>query len=179
MNPIENLIDKYEDKVQQTPVLTSEDIESLADIVKEPKTLVEGLPALREKCQDYKERIDKSDNEIKVWQQTKKMWESRNKQLVQILGKMLEKFNVTSVKNVDGTKLGSSTRTVLEVDDEWLIQQYEALAQMLQNQLPEYIKVTLSVDKNKLAAYLKGDNSLLLKNPDKIHTRTSVSVTLK
>ena len=93
---------------------------------------------------------------------------------------LMQKLNIpNSGLKVDGIKLSTSTRTVLEVDEQWLVAQYEALAEGLQQQLPDYVKVSLSVDKNKLFAHVKEDSTMLVQNPDKIHTNTSSSTTIK
>ena len=83
------------------------------------------------------------------------------------------------VLGADGVKLATTTRTVIDIDEDWLIGLHQALADTLQQQLPDFIKVTLSIDKNKLSTYLKTDNTLLVNNPEHIHTRDSVSTTIK
>ena len=178
-NTIDNLIDSFEDLTENTPVLSDLDVQKLAGMVKDKKTLTEGLSAIGEKARDFKEGIDSCDKEIKKWQENKKAWDGRMKQFVRVMGAILGNLGLTSVKNPDGTKIASSTRTVLEVDEDWLVSQYDNLAEILRKQLPDYVKVSLSVDKNKLSAYLKDDNTLLLNNPDRIHTKSSTSVTIK
>ena len=178
-NKIKTLIEDFEDKTENGAVLSDADIEALASGITDKQTLTEGLTAISEKAKDFKDSIELCDKNIKEWQENKKNWDGRIKQFAKVMGSILNRLGLTSVKSPDGTKIASSTRTVLEVDDEWLVSQYENLAEVLRKQLPEYVKVSLSVDKNKLSAYLKGDNTLLLNNPDKIHTKISTSVTIK
>lgn len=176
---IKTLIESFEDKTEGGAVLTDTDVETLVSMVTDKQTLTEGLTTIGEKAKDFKNCIDQCDKDLKEAQEKKKNWDGRMKQFTKVMGCILGRLGLTSVKSPDGTKIASSTRTVLEVDEEWLVSQYENLAEMLRKQLPEYVKVSLSVDKNKLSAYLKGDNTLLLNNPDKIHTKSSTSFTIK
>ena len=87
-------------------------------------------------------------------------------------------FRNNTVK-ADGVKLAISSRTVLEVDEQWLLSQYDKFLDVMQAQLPGYIKVSLSVDKTELNAYIKKDNSLLINYPLQIHTKVTTSTTIK
>lgn len=180
MNTIEDFIDSFESMTEKGGnAPTDESIDQLAQGIADEKTLREGLPAIKEKLDDFNACADRCSDSIKELQDTKRFWETRCGLLTKTLGLALDKLCVKSITSTNGVKLGSSVRTVLEVDTDWLTSQYGNLAAVLQNQLPEYIRVSLSVDKNKLSAYLKGDSTLLTNNPEKIHTKTSKSVTLR
>lgn len=173
-------LDIFEDKIEDNADLSVSEKDQATAIIDTREKLEEGLVELRQKNDDYKQKIDDCDRNIKMWQESKKLWQNRSAQLLDTLGRLLQRLHVPGLSmKAGGVKLATSTRTVIEADEEWLIGQYQALADSLQSTLPGYIKVKLTVDKTKLAAHLKDDNSLLLDHPDKIHTRTSSSTTIK
>ena len=170
---IQTLIDNFDDIIEEKEILSPEDKTSVISVISTRKELEDGLGLILDKVRDYKEKIDSCD-------QSKKMWTGRTKALMDTMSALMQKLNIpNSGLKVDGIKLSTSTRTVLEVDEQWLVAQYEALAEGLQQQLPDYVKVSLSVDKNKLFAHVKEDSTMLVQNPDKIHTNTSSSTTIK
>lgn len=177
---IQTLIDNFDDIIEEKEILSPEDKTSVISVISTRKELEDGLGLILDKVRDYKEKIDSCDQNIKNWQSSKKMWAGRTKALMDTMSALMQKLNIpNSGLKVDGIKLSTSTRTVLEVDEQWLVAQYEALAEGLQQQLPDYVKVSLSVDKNKLFAHVKEDSTMLVQNPDKIHTNTSSSTTIK
>ena len=172
-------LDTFDDKSEENPTLTKDEKESIGGAFASPEELGNALPLISERVNNMKERIEHSDKNIKMWQETKKMWTGRKDQLLEILGQTMERLNVAGniIKSAD-CKLSTSTRTSLEVDEDWLINQYAALAGSMQSQLPPYVTLKLTVDKTKLAAYLKTDDTLLIDHPDRVHTKVSKSVTL-
>ena len=179
-NKVQNLIDLFDDKIENNPECTQEDCQPIIGQVNSPDELKEGMKLLKERAQVYSEKITNCDANIKQWQDSKKMWVARNKAFIDTLEKLMLKLNVPkNVIKADGIKLAISTRTSLEVDENWLLAQYEKLAEALQLQLPDYVKVSLSIDKNKLFAHVKQDGTMLVNNPDKIHTKESRSTTIK
>ena len=177
---INNFIDAFDEKIEERSQLTEEEKENFGKYFSTTEDLTEGLPAIKEKAASYKESIENCAKNIKMWQDSKKMWESRFDTFMNILGKMVKKLQVPgNAVKADGVKLAVSSRSSLEVDEDWLLAQFQRFADALQTQLPNYVVVKLSVDKNKLNAFLKTDDSMLLNNPDKIHTKVSTSTSIK
>ena len=177
---IENLIESFEDKMEEGKEYTPEQCEKVISSINTTQELQAGLPLLLEKAKAYKEQADACDRNIKMWQESKKMWQGRTKAFMDTLEKLISKLNIAGKSlKANGVKLATSSRTSLEVDEEWLLSQYQNFAEALQLQLPDYIKVSLSVDKNKLFAHVKSDNTMLVDNPDKIHTKSTTSTSIK
>lgn len=140
--------------------------------------LEESVPALVRAEGQISSMIDRCDNCVKTWQESKKLWRERREQLLALAGHLLAGHGVKSCSR-DGASIGTIVRKVLEVDCDALLRDYgPALAEM-QKSLPDYIRLTASVDKTKLNACLKTDSSLLAERPDDIHWKESVSVNIK
>lgn len=177
---LEDFDSLMEQKAGTDDEVTSDEIEHLASRIDSTITLREALPDFLQKSEEYKNRIDSSDRNIKSWQDSKKLWKKRHDVFMSILERVMGRLKLPGNAIKDGSvKLAVSSRTSIEVDEEWLLGQYEAMRQALQSQLPDFIKVSYTLDKNKLSAFLKKDTSLLTEHPDKIHTRTSTSCTIK
>lgn len=177
---ISDLIESFDDKAEENAVLTDEQKRRLSEMVPTQDDLREGLPTLLQKADDLKNNVDNCDKNIKSWQESKKMWSARCKSFLETLGLVLERLNVPgSTMKADGVKLSTSKRSSIEVDEDWLVSRYEPMAAALQGQLPDYVKVSLTIDKNRLAAFLKTDDTMLVDNPDKIHTKTTLSTSIK
>lgn len=177
---LEEFLEKFDDTMEKSNVITDAERDDLASIIPDRVTLEDGLPELLHKSDDMKSSIDDCDKKIKIWQESKKLWSARQKNLMDILELTMKKLGIPnqSIK-ANGIKLATNTRTTLEVDEEWLINLYESLSLTLQAKLPDYIKVSLSLDKTKLNAHLKTDQSMLVQFPEKIHTKSSTSTTIK
>lgn len=176
----EAFIELFDDMVEENPELTEEQKQKLTGTFPTQESLENALPTLLEKVKAFDGSTTLSDTQIKDWQKTKKMWAARKATLLDILGRVLKELHIPGQSlKADGIKLSTSTRAALVVDEDWLVQQYQLFADQLQANLPPYVKVSLSVDKTRLNAYLKTDNSLLLQNPDKVYTKTSTSTTIK
>lgn len=181
MDTIKKFLEAFEDLTEQgseRPV-NEETLEQTAALCPDITTLQEGLHEIRQKADDFKKNADLCKQQLDSIRTQKEFCDRRIKLFNETLGRILLRLNVASVKSKDGIKITNSTRSVLEVDEEWLLARYENLADVLQKQLPPYVKVSLSVDKNKLSAYLKEDSTLLTDNPEKIHTKTSRSTSIK
>lgn len=178
--PVQTLIDLFDDTIEESSSLDSDACNRICSTVTKTEDLEAGLPLLRKKAEDLKENIDNCDKNIKNWQESKKLWASRSKSFMDVLGALIVSLNIpgNSLK-ADGVKLATSTRSSIEVDEDWLLGQYTALAAALQSQLPPYIKVKINVDKTELAAFLKTDDSLLVNHPEKIHTKKSCSTSIR
>lgn len=177
---VNNLIRTFDELVGEDGSLSEEEKLAAAGCVSSTSSLETGLPALLKKSEEMKQNVIICDRRVKDWQASKKAWESKNKALMDVLGTIIKDLNIpgSSIK-ADGIRLATSHRTSLEVDEDWLLGQYSMLAFQLQQQLPDYVKVSMSVDKTKLATFLKTDNSMLLSNPDRVHTRESATTTIR
>lgn len=176
----DNFLDLFDDHIEATPVLSSEDREAIGSAFADQEALETSLAALKERIGAYDTNIQDSDRRVKEWQEAKKMWKSRKDQMLAILGEALKRLHVPGqTLKANGVKLSTSKRSSIEVDEDWLTAQFQSLADALQQQLPEYIKLSLSVDKTRLSAFLKKDNSLLVDYPEKVHVKESTSTTIK
>ena len=177
---VQNLIDAFEDNIEEKAELTPEDRTAISGNVTSQDKLEEGLPLLLQKSNDYKQQIENCDRNIKMWQESKKLWQGRSQQFLDLLGFLMDRLHIPGkTLKRDGVKLSTSSRSTIELDEDWLLKQYQALADSFQQQLPDYVRVKLAVDKNKLNAFLKTDNSMLVNNPEMIHTKVSTSTTIK
>lgn len=175
---VEKFIERFEDSFENNPVISDEDLKAISAEIPDRETLNEGMPLLKETSDNIKSMIDDCSKKVKMWQESKSAWENRDKQFNRLLGVLLGNLSMTAIK-AGKIKISTSNRTSIEVDEEWLLGQYQAYGVALQAQLPPYIKVKLSIDKNALNAFLKQDNTMLIDNPDKIHSKTSSSTTIK
>lgn len=175
---VQNLINLFDDSVEQDNSLTDESRKKIIAAISTKEELENGLGELLEKAEDMKTSIDECDKNIKSWQDSKKKWATRSKSFMEVLGGLLDTFGVSAVR-AGGIKLAVSKRTALEVDEDWLINKYQMMADALQSQLPDYVKVSLAIDKTRLSAFLKTDNSMLVSDPEKIHTKETRSITIK
>lgn len=179
-NIAEILIEKFDDSIEDTNTLDEAKRNDLASIIPSVEALSAGLPALLQKANEITVSISDCDKNIKNWQESKKLWSARLKAFTEVLGTVLEKLKVPGESlKADGIKLRTSKRTCLDVDEEWLVGQYRSIVDAIQKQLPEYIVLSMSVDKTKLMAYVNKDDKMLIEHPDKIHTRVSRSTSIK
>lgn len=179
MANIDTFLDTFEDRIEGKNSLSEQERKELAALVGDRETLGNGLQLIYRKDKDFTDAAKNADQQAKAWTETKRMWDQRHEELMKVLEQALADLKVAGqALKVDRIKLATRTRTCLEVDSAWLVQMFEQQAQAMQQQLPPYIKVSLTVDKNKLSAYLEQDNTLQLQHPEKIHTRPSYSTTI-
>lgn len=171
MNTIEEQIKKEED-------LEDKEYDQMADLIPNTEDLSNCLPLMKEKQDYYKEQLSRCDDNIKEWQESKKAWKTYQDRLLTLVGKILTKMNLKSASH-DKIKAAITTRKVLEIDNDSILSEFKPMLDLLKNQLPEYVKVTMDIDKTALANYLKTDNSLLINNPEKIHWKDNNSVNLR
>lgn len=174
------LIDSFEDIIEDKSNLTPEDTDNIIAVVKTKEELQDGLTELRDKANLYKQKTEECANKIKAWQESKKMWESRSKSFLKVLESLIGKLGISdNTVKANGVKLSISSRTCLEVDEQWLLAKYQNELAAFQSRLPDYITASISVDKTKLFAHVKADKSMLIQNPVEIHTKTSTSTSIK
>jgi hypothetical protein len=178
--PVQTLIDLFDDTIEEKETLDEASCKRIASCIDSRENLENGLPLLLKKAMGIKENVENCDKNIKTWQASKKTWAERSNAFHAILGEVIKSLHLpgNSLK-AEGVKLAMSSRTSLEVDEDWLLGQYSPLAGALQKQLPDYLKVTIALDKTKLTQFLKADNSMLINYPEKIHTKTSTSTSIR
>lgn len=165
---IEAFNDQYEEKKRNPDVEIKEPILSRDE-------LRDGLPVLLGAVQEYDQKIQVCDRNIKNWQASKKDWDLRSKTFLGLLAATADKLGLSSSLQGDRAKFARTATTVLEIDEEFILSMYRQLADEMQCRLPGYVKVSLSVDKTILKKHLATDNSLALNHPDKIHTKENVT----
>ncbi|MBR1435016.1 MAG: hypothetical protein IJ584_07880 [Bacteroidales bacterium] len=176
----QTFLDLFDDSVEKSNELTASEKETISATFPDQEQLSDSLPMLLEKVEGFNNNIETANTNIKKWQETKKMWQTRKDQLLEILGKAMERLHIPGKSlKADGIKLSSRSGSVVEFDEDWMLQQYQQLADELQSRLPTYVKVKLAIDKTKLNAHLAQDDSLLINHPDKIHTKPTSSTTIK
>lgn len=177
---VDSFINLFDDKMEENAQLTTEQKQELSQHIDTKESLEGGITLLLKKANNLKENVDNCDKNIKTWQESKKLWDTRSKTFLEVLGMVVQNLNIPgqSLKS-DGVKLTVSKRTSLEVDEDWLLGRVQNMCDALQKQLPEYMKVTISIDKNKLKAFLDKDNSMLINYPEKIHSKVKASTTIK
>ena len=178
--PTQTFLTRFEEEFENVSELSENQENMLASIITNKEDLKNGLPLLKRQSDYYDQNIETADKNAKAWTAQKKMYKAHSDALKKLLGKMLQRLTGgTKISGDDGISLKSSSRNGLEVDSEWLLSKYEKQTDELRAQLPDFVKVELSVDKNKLSAHLQNDNTLMLENPEKIHFKKGFSVTLK
>jgi len=176
----QTFINEFERQFNDQKEFTQEQEDALVSLIPSKKDLENGLNQLKIFSDKCDENIELCDKNAKQWAAQKKALKAQSDAFKKLLGRLLEKLaGGTKIKNADGIALKNTSRNGIEVDSEWLLSQYSAQADELRNKLPEFVKVELSVDKNKLSAHLQQDNSLMLDNPEKIHFKKGTSVTIK
>lgn len=178
--PTEIFITEFERQFDPQNGLSQQQEEALVQIIPTAVDLKNGLPQLKKFSDNCDEQIEVCDRNAKQWAVQKKAIKAQSEAFKKLLGKILQRVNAGSkISGADGVSLKTSSRNGLEVDSEWLLSQYETQVNELRSNLPEFVKIELSVDKNKLSAHLQQDNTMMLDNPEKIHFKKGTSVTIK
>lgn len=150
----------------------------LKGVIKTSDELQTCLSDIKKEQEYINKNIENCDQKVKIWQQSKKEWKARMESLNEMLMETLSRLNVKTAS--DGTvKVTMTTKRGIEVvDPAILLKPYEAEIKALQAVLPPYVKVSVDIDKTKLASHLKNDESLLLTQPENIHYKDSRSIRL-
>lgn len=181
---VQYMLDDFDALMQQKDErqeeVTADELDRIAAKIDNTTMLQQSLPAMLKKAEEYKEKVESCDRQVKSWQDSKKLWKRHQEAFMDMLEKIVGNLKLpgNSIKN-GSIKLAVSSRTAIEVDEEWLLGQFENMRVALQSQLPDYIKVSYTVDKNKLSAFLKTDKTMLTEHPEKIHSKLTTSCTIK
>lgn len=171
---ISEMIERFKDTVETEGALGEERTEELAALITNQETLKSGLPELLKEKEEYERLVKNADLKVKDAQMVKRAYENRLNGLKSILCRIAKNLGLKSLK-ANGVSLQTKTGVSLEVDEEWLLGQYQSQADALQRILPQYVKVKLSLDKAVLKTCLKSDDTLIKDNPEKIHNVETVS----
>lgn len=148
----------------------------LNGVIRTPEDLQECLSVIKTEQETINKNIEDCDHRVKTWQQSKKAWKARLDNLSGTLMETLDRLNIKGV--TDGTvKISMTTKRGLEViDPEIILLAYENEINALKAVLPSFVKVSVDIDKTKLANHLKQDQTLLLTQPENIHYKESRSL---
>lgn len=172
-----DIIEKIDLCFEEQDGLTDEKYSTLDSEIKTSEDLEECLPEIKQRTDNYKKQADACDEKIKDWTDSKKMWQMREKQLKSFLEHTLSRLKITSIAK-NNIKVKITSRTVTKVDETAIINAYKPLVDQVQAQLPEYLKLSLTVDKTALTNYLKKDDTLMKEHPEIVHSETSTSLRL-
>lgn len=158
--------------------LKEEMFPELASLLNSTDDLGECLPEIVKRVAGFKDNADKCDSKSKQFSDSKKMWKTRCEQLEALVTYIMQSFNTKSL-NANGSNAKITTREVLEVDADSLLALYSVLVDQLQQQLPDYVKVSIAIDKRALTTHMQKDNSLMVNHPEWVHTKESNTIKLK
>ena len=131
----QTFLDLFDDSVEKSNELTTSEKETISATFPDQEQLSDSLPMLLEKVEGFNNNIETANTNIKKWQETKKMWQARKDQLLEILGKAMERLHIPGKSlKADGIKLSSRSGSVVEFDEDWMLQQYQQLSHLRQGQ---------------------------------------------
>ena len=157
--------------------LNEEVFAEIAMQINSTEELGECLPEIVKRINIYKSAMDQCDAKSNEFSTSKKAWKARAEKLTSLMMFLMEKMNVKSIKAEDNSAKISS-RDVLEVNDANILSLFNGLIDQMQQQLPPYVKIAISIDKRALGTYLQTDNSLMIQHPEWVHTKESKSIRL-
>lgn len=141
-----------------------------------PEEAVDDLQALDAK---YAANEEKCATNMKIWEESRKVWTAKREALGAYLAHILDRLKSDRIEGKGGAVLKRTWRTVLDTDDKGLIAIYGKEIDSLAKALPPYYTVKVSVDKRKLAQYLKGDSTLQTEHPELVSTRENGTVKIQ
>ena len=174
------MISMLQSRLQSENGLTTGDYGELSAKLNGKDGFMQVLPQIKESYLECKKNIEDCDRKIKLYTEAKKGWKQQMEQIAGFIIHLLHSYRINKAK-CDDAECSISSRTVLDVNDEALLEkfyqgdEYDAL----RNALPSWVKITLSVDKTALKQFLKADNTLLLESPELVHSTVSESLTIK
>lgn len=139
------------------------------------------LPDARDYVADCDTRAGECGEQAKAFGEQKKSWQERSRAVRDWVGDLLHDRGEKSLE-AGGAKAGITIRTnIVITDEEGLLSQYTGLPQTeaLLDLLPDWVRVTFSIDRNALRNALKEDPSLLYEHPEWLHTENNETITLK
>ena len=176
---VKTLIEEFDNACESQETLDEQTKDRLAGIIPSADEFRNALPALKAAKDLYEANAESADKNKKTWDASKKLWKNRSETLMDIIGRCVKKFRYSGKVTMDDTTLNISSRSYVDIDTDWLLSQYQGTIDTARAMLPEFIKLEVSVDKNKLSAFLKTDDTLLKDHPDKIHYNVSGSISFK
>lgn len=177
----ENIIEQFEEATSaDEAVLSQEQAEDMIRTIGDLENFKACMPLFRDKALAYKQAIDLREQLTKQSQLEKKIWKARLDSFLNgFLGRALSHYGEKSLKGDDNSRVTSSTRDNVVVDDERLITIWEPVITALQSSLPSFLKVTVSVDKKALTEYCRTKEDLFATHSDIVFTVPKTSTTIK
>ena len=169
MKPSEIINKIYEDKL----TLDESKYDEL-DASAPPSEAVDDLGILD---QIYAANEESCARSAAVWSESQKAWKSRREDLEKYLAHLLDRCGADRiVGNAGDTSLERTRRTVLDVNDAGMVALYDEEIRSLVAALPPYYSVKITVNKTKLAAFLKNDPAIQIAHPELLSTRENETV---
>ena len=104
--------DRIEDSEKEKRELSSTEKDQISGTFPDADKLGEALPELLAKVECFNKSIDNASEKIKQWQDTKKMWQARLSQLLDVLGNTMERLHIPApAPSWRWTTTGSSSST--------------------------------------------------------------------
>lgn len=180
MNRKETLINEIDKIFTASDTMTEDDFRNLAQHIPDINALDECLPAIKEKVAGYIDNAKSCESRSKTFSASNKMWKTRGELLVEFVGYVLKSLGLKNYKNSEAKATITVTRS-LETDEDALLAQYRNSREfdVFMKTLPDYVKVSLTINKTALNNHVKIDHTLLTTHPEWIHTKEKESVNLK
>lgn len=177
----ERVIERFEEATSNDSCTIDETTAAeLIAMIGDKETFRSCLGAFRDKADAYKETVDLREALTKESQSEKKLWKARLDSFLNgFLGSALTHFGEKSIKDSAGVRVSSQTRTSLVVDDERLIDMWRPMITSLEQMLPPFLKISVSVDKKALTDYCATQEDLMAKRSDIITSVAKTSTTIK
>lgn len=179
------IIEKIQDAFTTPEGLNEQMQDNIAAEINSQEEFKETLVDLREIHVSIQNAISQCGDKISMYNDSKKTWKMRDEQLMSLLQKIAVKNKMKSCA-VGECKMSSSTRSVLDIDDEsQLIDLIENLPEMqaLTAVLPPWAKVSASIDKTAMKNWLKASSNdavqFMNDNMSNVHFSDKTSFTLK
>ena len=174
----QSLMDYIDDLYSTSTSITEEKAKQLSQMLDDTDKLADALPEVKKVFDENNDKVETCDRNIKTWQESKKLWKGRNDAILLILEKTMGSLNIKKFE-ANGAKLALRKSEKYCVDEAALLASYEQIVQVFRARLPSFVKLSLSIDKTELKNFLKVDNSLLVNQPNLVHSEENFSVNLK
>ncbi len=170
--------DTLDEIFQQEGGLAPDRYDELESFTATPEKIMNCIPAFKMLAEEFKESIGNCNNQIKTWQDYKRTWQLREEQLLKYSEELLRRSNMKSLKSSEGS-ITQTSRKVLEINEDALLRPYAELYNAFVGSLPEFVKVSMGIDRIKLANLVKDDNTLLVSQPQDCHWKEQITTKIK
>jgi len=155
-------------------------LDAMAAAIVDDMALQTALPQIKKILEENSADIKQCDSRIKQFTELKRSYQKYEDSIKRFVIIVLQRLKHKSFSTPDAKAMLMS-REVLDVNEEGLLSQYinSQEYQTLQNCLPSWVTLKLSVDKTALKSFVKIDNSILCDHPEWVCTKDSVSVSVR